>query len=312
MRRRVMLDFHGLGEVVNCSAGGFELNEQSKHLPAQGYLYEVRMVGPFGSEDLPEAFGLGLDSALAASTPEGCLDLGTGQTGGVGGGRSCFEQGEGFGPTEAVLPVRDSGQGRGVVLAQEGTELVANLLAVPSGVLLGSGEDGDGAGLVGVLGERSVSMPVRAEDVRQDKGVTKIGFLPGDGVAIPVSCGIQWIDRVDLPWLSPEDSDEQPAAGLDRDRNALPRAVLVLGKQVHQHLVAGCVVGDASLGQHLSTLVDQHDVVVILSPVDPAVDQGSLPGRLDVCAGHERMRATQRSNSRPRPQGPDRHLTSCS
>ena len=69
--------------------------------------------------------------------------------------------------------------------------MVADLLAIPDGVLLGSGEDGDGAGLVGVVGQGPVSVSVRAENVRQDEGVAEVGLLPGDGVPGSVAGGGQ-------------------------------------------------------------------------------------------------------------------------
>jgi hypothetical protein len=87
-------------------------------------------------------------------------------------------------------------EGGGEVLAQERAELVGELLPVPNGVLLG--EDGDGAGEIAVLGQRPVGVHIGAEDVRQDKGVARVGLLPCDRVAVAVACGGHRVDGVDL------------------------------------------------------------------------------------------------------------------
>lgn len=59
-------------------------------------------------------------------------------------------------------------QGRRVALAQQGTELVGELLPVPQGVLLCAGEDGDRSGEIGVVGQEPVDVHVGAQDVGQD------------------------------------------------------------------------------------------------------------------------------------------------
>lgn len=51
----------------------------------------------------------------------------------------------GLAPAEAVLPGLDGCESGWVVLAQQGAELVGDLLAVPGCVLLSAGEDGSDA-----------------------------------------------------------------------------------------------------------------------------------------------------------------------
>lgn len=96
-------------------------------------------MSPLVPEDLAEVVALGFDVSLAAGSLESGLDLGAGQPRGPGRGRRRLEELAGLGPAQAVGPGGEGGQGGGVVLAQQGPELVGELLPVPQGVLLGAG-----------------------------------------------------------------------------------------------------------------------------------------------------------------------------
>lgn len=50
--------------------------------------------------------------------------------------------------------VHDTSRGGRVILAQEGTELVGNLLPAPECVLLGAGQDSDRSGFSAIFGRR--------------------------------------------------------------------------------------------------------------------------------------------------------------
>jgi hypothetical protein len=92
--------------------------------------------------------------------------------------------------------VAEDGQEAGGVFAQVGTEAVAGLDTVPDGVLVGSGQDGDGLGEVAVRGQGTVFCGVGAQAVGQDFGsgfavwrpsvVDRFGHVClGDGVDPP-------------------------------------------------------------------------------------------------------------------------------
>jgi hypothetical protein len=63
------------------------------------------------------------------------------------------------------------------VLLEVGAEFVAGLGAVPDGVLLGAGQDGDGLGQFAVRGQGPMFGDVGPEDVGQDLGVQVVGLL---------------------------------------------------------------------------------------------------------------------------------------
>ena len=64
------------------------------------------------------------------------------------------------------------------VVPQQGSQLVGHLGAVPHGVLMGAGEDGDGLGQWCVGGQRAMGRGVGAQDVRQGHGVGVVGLGP--------------------------------------------------------------------------------------------------------------------------------------
>ena len=97
-----------------------------------------------------------------------------------GGAWGGLEEFAGLGSAQAIGPGREGGQGGGVVLAQQGAELVGELLPVPQRVMLGSGQDRDRAAEVGVVRQRPVGVHVGAEDVGEDQGVAGVGLLAGE------------------------------------------------------------------------------------------------------------------------------------
>lgn len=106
---------------------------------------------------------------------------------------------------------------------------------------------------------------VGAQDVGQDQGVAGVGLLAGDGRPVAIAGSRHRVDREHLPLARPQHCDQQSARGLDRDRDRGLLGVAVLGEQVQQDLVADRVVGDVPLGQKLAAVVDEGDVVWVLS-----------------------------------------------
>lgn len=151
----------------------------------------------------------------------------------------------GLASAEPVAPGVEGGQGAGVVLAQEGSELVGDLLAIPGGILLSSCEHGDGA-------------------AQEHESIAGVGLLAGDGVPVAVAGGGHRVDCEDPPFTGPQHGHQQAGGGLDRDGDRTLLAVAVLGEQIQQDPVAGSVVGDVSLGQQLAAVVDLGDVVCLL------------------------------------------------
>jgi hypothetical protein len=78
------------------------------------------------------------------------------------------------------------------------------------------------------------------------------------------------VDREHRPAGGAQARHQQPAAGLDRDRDRRLGAVTGVGEQLQQERESGRVVADASLGDQLAVGVDEGHVVVVLGPVDTA------------------------------------------
>jgi hypothetical protein len=165
-----------------------------------------------------------------------------------------------------------------------GAELVVRGGAVPDGVLLGAGQHGDRLGQLGVGGQWPVRVPVGAQHAGQDERVAVVGLLPGDRVPVPVAGYRHRVDRVDRPAGGAQAGDKQPAGRLDRYRDRVPGAVAVGREQFQQLRQTGRVVADPAPGQQLAAGVDHGDVVMIFSPVDPAVNVHASSVLLDVVA----------------------------
>jgi hypothetical protein len=117
---------------------------------------------PSASEDAAKSFSFHFDAALAAGPLEGGLKLCAGQPCASRWSGGEAEEFVSLGPAQTLLPWFHGCQGSGVVLTQQRTELVGDLLAVPDGVLLGTSERCDGSSQFAVLGQRPVGVHVRA------------------------------------------------------------------------------------------------------------------------------------------------------
>ena len=137
---------HGLGQVVGGGAGGLQLALEGERLLAECVFDQLRLAGPIGAEDVAEPVCLGGDASLAAGSFERGLYLGASEHCGLARRRGEAEQFAGFGAAETVLPGGEGVQGSGKVLAKQRAELVGDLLPVPGGVLLGTGQDCDDRG----------------------------------------------------------------------------------------------------------------------------------------------------------------------
>jgi hypothetical protein len=83
----------------------------------------------------------------------------------------------------------EGGQRGRVEFAEQLTQLVVDLDAVPDGVLLGAGQHRDRAGSLAVAGQGPVGVPVGPQDVGQHDRVQRIRLHPRDPVAFPVASG---------------------------------------------------------------------------------------------------------------------------
>ncbi len=109
-----------------------------------------------------------------------------------------------LGPAEAVLPVFDGRESGKVVLAQQRSELVGDLVAGPGCVLPSAREDGAGAGQAVFLGKRPGGVRVGPRHVGRDQDVAQVGLLARDGVTVAASGGGHRIDREHLPLTGPQ------------------------------------------------------------------------------------------------------------
>lgn len=146
------------------------------------------------------------------------------------------------------MVVLEGGEEAGEVFAQVGAELVACLGAVPDGVLLGAGHDGDGAGEFAVFGQMAVRGLVRAQDVREHDRVEVIGLSAGDGVAVAVTGGSHRVDGVDKPTGGTEAGDGQTAGSLDREGDRGVGSVAVCAEEIAELVQPVEIVGDPGPG----------------------------------------------------------------
>ena len=168
-----------------------------------------------------------------------------------------------------VVQVRKGLQRLGKVLQQQGAQAAGCLVQRPDRLLVLARQRLDGQGLVAELGQRSVLVPVGAQDVGEDRGVDVVGLLTGLEVALPVPGDSARVDRVDGESGCPQREDEQVLVGLHRHGSHVGRSA-VSSDQLKEFGEAGNAGVDASALQHLPVLVHHHDVVVVLGPIDPA------------------------------------------
>jgi hypothetical protein len=98
-------------------------------------------------------------------------------------------------------------------------ELVVDLHAVPDGVLLGAGQHRDRPGLLAVVGQGPVGVPVDPQAVGQHDRVHRVRLGPRDLGAFPVASGREGVDRIDVALGGLQAGDQQSPGGLDRDRD---------------------------------------------------------------------------------------------
>lgn len=260
---------HCDGELVGSPACRVELEQQGGELEAHRVLDGFRVPDIVAAEDLLQPRRLDWDASDPARTAEGGPELSDGQ---FCRPARCRGQGQDearVGPDEAVLLAEEGIQCRRVIVPQERTDLVGQLLPRPDGVLLGAGEDGYRADQVSVLGQGPVGGHIGAQDVRQHQGITVVGLLPRDCVPVPVSGRGERVHGVDLPKPRAQGRDQESVTGLDRHRDRILCCVAVLGEQLQKETVAGGIVGGAPLGQQRACLVDEGDVMVMLAQSSP-------------------------------------------
>jgi hypothetical protein len=178
------------GEVVQ---RGAQESEQASSLLTHRGLDERRLVRLLAAQVRQDRRGGDVEVALAPGSTQRSPYSGHGQRG--RGGRGWGEQqyldrgGKG--------QIGKRGQCRRVVLAEQRTDLVGDLLAIPDGVLVGASKDPHSFGEFGVGGQRSVRVGVGAQDVCQHERIAGVGLGPADRVAVTVAGHGQRVDRIE-------------------------------------------------------------------------------------------------------------------
>lgn len=209
-----------------------------------------------------ETAGFGLDPALATGPRDGTVQPVVGESGSRGRSgrdrqnRSCLAR------QQPLTFVYERLKDCRVVLAQARTEPIVSASAVPERVLLGSREDGNRSGQVGVVRQRPMLFRIGPQDVRHYKCILVIGLLAGDS---------HRIDGIDPSAGGPQAGHQESAGGLDRNRDRVLRVVAVLGEQSQQAPEARRVVADPELAEQSGIGVDHGNVVMILRQSIPQV-----------------------------------------
>jgi hypothetical protein len=271
-----------LGEVIGRLCGGLELLEQGQRLAAHSRLHHGQLMQPGAAEDGLEPNAGGSNSALPTGTPQRSLQLWTSQAGRLSWSRCDRQHSTGIRMRQATRTAALEGfHKRGVVLAQQGAELVGDLLSVPDGILLSASEHGDGLSQFRVGWQGPMRGPVGAQNVGQQLSVDPVRLCPRHAMPLTIPCHRQRIDRVHLSSGATQTRHHQTARCLNGDRNGLDLVVAVLGQEREQQLIAEGVVIDPPLRQHHTGLVDQCHVIVIFRPVNPTdTGTGSILPRM--------------------------------
>jgi hypothetical protein len=161
----------------------------------------------------------------------------------------------------------------------------------PDQVLVRPGQDLNGARELGVAGDRAMVVSVGADQIGEQLGVAGVRLGPRGGVAVAVAADRQRVHCIDPVPGRKQRPDQQPAVGLDPDHHLL-ELLGVLADQFVQPAHALQPVWNAALAQHLAQLVEQADVMVGLSPINPNEDQSASPSR-QVCRPSRRRSATR-------------------
>ena len=141
----------GLGQILLGLRRGLELHQQRERLAPHGLLNQSWLMQPGLSKDGLQPNGRSSDPALTAGTFQRRGELWPSQPGSV---RRCRRDGQHrarIGVSQATWsPILEGLQEGRVLLAQQGTEWVDDVLSVPDSILLGTREDGDRLGQLGV------------------------------------------------------------------------------------------------------------------------------------------------------------------
>lgn len=137
---------------------------------------------------------------------------------------------------------------------------------------MGPGQNRDSPHQIGVLGQRPMHRGVGAQDIGQGHRIGVIRLLARDRVPFPIPGHRHRIDGIDRPAGRPQRRNQQPAWRLDSNRDRLGMSVTGLGEYPKQLVETLNALHDARLGQQLTVMIDDGDVVMALRPIDPAID----------------------------------------
>lgn len=120
-----------LGELVGGAAGRVQLQQDGLGLAAEGFFDGRELAKLLFAEVGLEFVGPRFDVALAAGGSQECVQAAAGELGGSGRGGRRGEDGAGLARGQVDVLDLEGIQRGGEVLAQQGTKLVGELLAVP-------------------------------------------------------------------------------------------------------------------------------------------------------------------------------------
>jgi hypothetical protein len=296
VRVSVKMGDRRLGELVNRSAGGVELAQQSTELDAHGVLYGGWLVQAGAGEDLTQPLHVAVKVAAATGLgqPPGAAAPGSRRRLGPGWAlppRWCAHR---RGPARLRAARRTPPARPGRVFEQV-ADLVADLLTCPHRVLLSARQHPDSLDQPGVGGQQAMRVGVGADDVGQQHRIGSIGLGARHRIPCPIPRCRQRVDRIDRPAGFAQCSNPQSTIGLDRHRDQMLWTVASSCQQFQQVGESGGVVVDSLPRHRPPGLVDNGDVVMGLCPVDSAVQVQNVITSL-IQLGTNLIRVTQRPN----------------
>ena len=237
-----------LGQFVGSGAGGVELAQQRGQLDPHCVFDQSRLMQVGGGEHRAQSLDIAVEVTAAASLDQQTAQPSRGKPGGFcRSGRGGQEGARVAAGQTTAGQLGERHQCGRVEILEQVSDLVADLLAAPHGVLLGAGEHPDGLGQVGISRQRSMRSGISAHNVGQQHRVGGIGFCSRQRVPSPIARGGQRVDRIDHPAGGAQRAHPQPAVGFDSHRDRMLGAVARLGQQRQRLREPGRVVADEFL-----------------------------------------------------------------
>jgi len=147
-------------------------------------------------------------------------------------------------------------------------------LALPDEALVGTGDQLDRLGELGVAGDRAVVVTIGPNQIREHLGIAGIGLGARGGAAISIPIHRHRVDREHPVPGGHQGAHEEPAIDLDA-HDHLFGLLGVIGDHLVEPHHSLHSLGDPTLGELCPPLIHQADVVVMLGPIDPDEDHSA-------------------------------------